>query len=223
MNKLQPLLQVSEAISQETIVTEATGDIAGSRQHFLKGVFSQGDIKNNNGRIYPTSLLEREISAFQTKIVGKNAFGEFGHPKTVESIREINAKNVSHRIVELEKIGNDFIGKSVLVDEGLGKMAIAMVESGGILSISSRGLGSVNKKNNMVENNFKLFTFDIVFDPGMPKAQMEAVMESKDFFLEERYFSASEWDNIDKNRKEMLEGAFFRANFLAGLKELGRG
>jgi len=216
MNNLFPLFEMACDIEQDIITEEKSG----IKNIYLKGIYSQGDIKNNNNRSYPTSVLEREIKKLQPKISSGIGYGEFGHPKTIEEIKEINPSNVSHRIVEIKKNKNEFLGKSVLIPEGLGKMAIQMVETGGKLAISSRGLGSVNRKTGIVESNYRMITYDLCFDPGMPKAQQTAIMESKDFFLGERYFTEEEWKVIEKNRSRILETAFFRTDLLSGLLKI---
>lgn len=216
MNELLPLFETMCEVEQEVVESE------GRKNHYLKGLYSECETKNVNGRVYTKALMEREInSRLVPKIESSTAFGEFGHPKTMSAMTDIDAARVSHRIVEMHPDGNSFYGKSVLIPEGLGKAAIAMVETGGVLSVSSRGLGCLKKGTNIVENNYKLVTYDLVFNPGMKKANQTALMESREFFVgESGMFTEDEWALIEKNRVSLFEGAFFCADLLGGLADL---
>lgn len=213
---LNPLLEVSNEIEQ--IFEESS---SGNKNYYLSGIYSQCDIVNGNGRKYPLSLMEREINKLQTKINSKVAFGEFGHPNNVEDIPNINPERTSHRIIEIKKDGNNFVGKSVLIPAGLGEIAIKMIETGGVLSISSRGLGRVNKSTGIVEDNYRMFTYDLVFSPGMEGTNQNAILESKEFFVNEKeIFSEKEWKNIEKNNAKINEFILIQYDILDTLNKL---
>jgi len=208
----------------ETVVEEVCNE-GEEKNYYLSGLYTECDVKNGNGRTYPTSIVEREINGkILPKVKAGTAFGEFGHPKTLAEMPSIDPSRIAHRIVEIQKEGNNiFRGKSVLVPEGLGKVAIAMVKTGGVLSVSSRGVGRVNKQTGVVESSYNMFTYDVVLNPGMKKANQTAVMENQEFFVNQiGVFTEEEWYKIEKDRSKMLDATFFRADLLSGLAEIAR-
>ena len=90
------------------ILDEATG----KKQHFLEGIYLQSESKNRNGRIYPKSILKREVDRYITEKIDTNmAIGELNHPDYPEP----DPKQASHRIVSLKEQGNDFLYSTDLV------------------------------------------------------------------------------------------------------------
>jgi len=62
----------------------------------LKGIIQRANTLNQNGRVYPKSILEREIENYQKLIRENRALGECDHPDT--SVVEL--KNASHIVRE---------------------------------------------------------------------------------------------------------------------------
>jgi hypothetical protein len=141
----------------------------------------QSDIKNQNGRGYPFSILQKEVKNYNNKFVKESrALGELGHP----SGPTINLDRVSHIITELYEDGKNFIGKAKIMDTPNGKIVKSLIESGVRLGVSSRGLGSVksNKSGvNEVQKDFVLSTVDIVSDPSAPEAFGNGILEGREF------------------------------------------
>ena len=70
---------ITEYTESCEVITEAKED--GKKNYFIEGIFMQGDIKNRNGRIYPSSTLESEMNRYQTEFIDtKRSLGELGHP-----------------------------------------------------------------------------------------------------------------------------------------------
>lgn len=168
------------------LITEHTNNIeyiveGKGKQQYIKGVFMQSDVKNQNGRIYPFGVLQREIKNYNKKFVKEGrALGELGHPTGPT----INLDRVSHLITELVEDGKNFIGKAKIMDTPNGKIVKNLLESGVKLGVSSRGLGTVktNKAGvNEVQKDFVLSTVDIVADPSAPAAFVNGIMEGKEF------------------------------------------
>ena len=66
----------------------------------------------------------------------------------------------------------------------MGNIVKNIMEDGGKLAVSSRGMGSLSKKNgaNYVNDDFYLATAaDIVADPSAPSAFVEGIMEGKEW------------------------------------------
>jgi hypothetical protein len=141
----------------------------------LKGVIQRADTLNQNGRIYPRSILEREIINYQKFIKENRALGECDHPDT--SVVEL--KNASHIVREARMEGETVYGSIELLDTPSGKILQSLIESGVTLGISSRGIGSTRQQggNLIVQEDFQLICFDIVSEPSTPGAFM--IKESK--------------------------------------------
>ena len=170
------------------LITEHSNEIeyiveGKNKQQYIKGIFLQADIKNQNGRVYPFSVLKKQVRKFNENFVQKDrALGELGHPAGPT----VNLDRVSHIITELYEDGKNFIGKAKVIDTPNGKIVKNLLESGVRLGVSSRGLGSVktNKSGvNEVQNDFVLSTVDIVSDPSAPEAFVNGIMEGKEFSL----------------------------------------
>lgn len=153
------------------------------KEYFIEGIFLQSNLKNRNGRVYPTEILDKEVKRYNEEYVTKNrAFGELGHPDSPT----INLDRVSHMIKELRRDGDNFIGKAKIMDTPYGKIVKNLIDEGATLGVSSRGMGSLSSKGgvSMVQNDFTLATAaDIVADPSAPNAFVEGVMESKEWVM----------------------------------------
>lgn len=153
------------------------------KEYFIEGVFLQSNLKNRNGRVYPTEILDKEVKRYNEEYVTKNrAFGELGHPDSPT----INLDRVSHMIKSLRREGDNFIGKAKIMDTPYGKIVKSLIDEGATLGVSSRGMGSLAQKGgvSMVQNDFTLATAaDIVADPSAPNAFVEGVMESKEWVM----------------------------------------
>lgn len=148
---------------------------------FIEGVYLQSEIKNKNGRVYPRSVMEEAVGKYiNEKVKSGVAYGELSHP----SGPNINPDRVCHRITELKWDGNNVIGKSK-VGGPLGESVIKLMELGGKIGVSSRGLGSLktNKDGIMeVQNDYKIATAaDVVLDPSAPDAFVKGIMEDSEW------------------------------------------
>ena len=168
------------------LITECSQDVeyiveGKAKEQYIKGIFMQSDIQNQNGRVYPFSVLQKQVKEYNNKFVKESrALGELGHP----SGPTINLDRVSHIITELYEDGKNFIGKAKIMDTPNGKIVKNLIESGVRLGVSSRGLGSVksNKSGvNEVQKDFVLSTVDIVSDPSAPEAFVNGIMEGREF------------------------------------------
>ena len=89
----------------------------------LKGILQKSDTLNQNGRVYPRIILEREIRNYQKFIRENRALGECDHPDS--SVVEL--KNVSHIIRKAHMDGEVVYGEVELLDTPAGKIAFKMV------------------------------------------------------------------------------------------------
>lgn len=175
---------ICEQVEDIKYITEKTE--SGKKNLYIEGVFMQGDIVNRNKRSYATNILEKEVLRYTKNLIEKGrAFGELGHPNGPS----INLDRVSHIITELRRDGTNFIGKARIADTPMGDIARGIMESGGQLGVSSRGMGSLKENKNgimEVQDDFYLATAaDIVADPSAPDAFVHGIMEGVEWI----------WDN----------------------------
>ena len=169
---------ITEQIENVNVITEGKGD---SKKLYIEGVFLQSELKNRNGRMYPFSVLEKEVNRYNEEYVKTSrALGELGHPDGPT----VNLDRVSHRITSLKSEGNNFIGRAQVLDTPMGKIAKSLLDEGVKLGVSSRGMGSIDKREdcNVVMDDFMLATAaDIVADPSAPDAFVNGIMEGKEW------------------------------------------
>lgn len=193
----------------------------GKKNYNIEGVFLQADIKNRNGRLYPTEILDKEVKRYVKENVKKNrAYGELGHPDSPT----INLDRVSHMIKDLKLEGNDFVGKAKIMDTPYGKIVKSLIDEGASLGVSSRGMGSLKTTKDgtsEVQKDFMLATAaDIVADPSAPDAFVRGVMEGKEWMFVDGKFVEQDIDaiksSITKATRSQLEEAklFAFAKFL---------
>jgi len=164
------------------VITEAKED--GKKNYFIEGIFMQGDIKNRNGRIYPSATLESEMDRYNKEFIEtKRALGELGHPDGPQ----INGDRVSHLITDMRRDGNDFYGKAKILSTPMGEIVKSLLDEGVKIGVSTRGLGSVKAGRNgvmEVQKDFHLSTVDIVTDPSAPNAFVNGIMENVEYYYD---------------------------------------
>ena len=170
---------ITEEIESVEVITEERN---GKKTLYIKGPFLQTEQPNRNKRIYRMPVMEREVKRYTEQYVNKGrALGELGHPDGPT----VNLDRVSHKITELYREGNNFIGKAQILSTPMGKIAEALLKEGVMLGVSSRGIGSLRPTQNgynEVGEDFMLATAaDIVADPSAPDAFVQGIMEGKEW------------------------------------------
>jgi Prohead core protein serine protease len=198
------------------IVTEATE--SGEKNFYIEGIFMQAGIQNKNGRVYPVDIVSREVDRYRGAYIDTNrAYGELGHPAGPN----INLERVSHMIKDLHMEGSNAIGRAKIMDTPYGKIVKDLMKEGANLGVSSRGMGTLTKRNGIMEvgSDFYLATAaDIVADPSAPQAFVRGIMEGKEWIwengvLHEREISEIRDDIEDgyattRNKEEVMIEAF---------------
>ena len=149
-------------------IEESTGDV------ILSGIFTTFGVRNRNNRIYESADFLKQIDELQPKIQKHTLLGQLDHPKDFE----ITLADVSHVIESLEydKANDCIVGKIRLLNTSKGKEAQALIRDGIPLHISSRAAGTVSESG--IVRCEKLFTYDLVADPGFENAVLNRVNES---------------------------------------------
>lgn len=193
------ITEITESVQH---ITEAAEN--GKKNYFIEGVFMQGNIKNRNGRVYPTEVLDKEVGRYNKEYVEKKrAYGELGHPTGPT----INLERVSHMITKLERDGDNYVGRAkIMTETPYGAIVKSLMDEGATLGVSSRGMGSLKQGRNgvaQVQDDFYLATAaDIVADPSAPNAFVEGIMEGAEWIFNA---ARNEWQMVeaDKIRTEV--------------------
>lgn len=216
---------ICEVLEEVKLITEEKED--GKKDFFIEGIFMQADLKNRNGRIYPMPVMEKEVNRYVKEYVDtKRAFGELGHPEGPS----INLDRISHMITELKRDGSNIIGRAKILETPMGNIAKNIIQGGGALGVSSRGMGSLKDKNGIMEvqDDFTLATAaDIVADPSAPGAFVNGIMEGVEWVWDNGLLKAQQIElykeEIEKAaakpNKRVLEEAMLRTwtDFLSKL------
>jgi len=145
----------------------------------------QGNIKNRNGRVYDADMLEQEVNRYSADhIEKKRAWGELGHPQGPT----INLDRICVMHESVRREGDNFIGRSkVLTDLPMGQIVEGLINAGGSLGVSSRGMGSLKMEEGVmrVQNDFRLATLaDVVTDPSAHDAFVQGIFENVNWIFD---------------------------------------
>lgn len=216
---------ICEVLEEVKLITEEKED--GKKDFYIEGIFMQADLQNRNGRIYPMPVMEKEVNRYVKEYVDtKRAFGELGHPEGPQ----INLDRISHMITELKRDGSNIVGRAKILETPMGNIAKNIIQGGGALGVSSRGMGSLKEKNGIMEvqDDFTLATAaDIVADPSAPGAFVNGIMEGVEWVWDNGLLKAQQIElykeEIEKAaakpNKRVLEEAMLRtwSDFLSKL------
>jgi len=178
------MLLITETVQDNIKLLKESAD-DGSQKYSIEGIFMQADKQNKNGRVYPSKTLLKEAKRYEKEYVKKNrALGELGHPEGPT----VNLDRVSHVIKELWNEGTDIYGRARILDTPMGEIVKGLLNDGVSIGVSTRGMGSIKKNKedvNEVQDDFLLAAVDIVSDPSAPDAFVNGIMEGKEWV----------WDN----------------------------
>ncbi len=156
---------------QAKIVLESEGEGDKKSLH-LNGICIQGDIRNQNQRIYSSQEIGRAVKTLNEQISGGySVCGELDHPQDLK----INLDRVSHMITKMWMDGPNGYGKLKIIPTPMGQLIETMLKSGVKLGVSSRGSGDVDSSGNV--RDFEIITVDIVAQPSAPGAYPTPVYE----------------------------------------------
>ena len=166
MNKLYEFMSFDQA--KVELVEGANG-----KDLYMKGIFIQGDVKNQNQRVYPINEINNAVQQIRERISrGETVMGELDHPEELS----INLDRVSHIIESMDMQGKDGHGSLKIIPTPMGEIVRTLLESGAKLGVSSRGSGNVG--NDGAVSDFEIVTVDIVAQPSAPDAYPRTIYES---------------------------------------------
>lgn len=179
----------------KTIVEEVS---PGKKNYFIEGIWLQSELKNRNGRIYPKSILEREVARYCKDMISEGrAVGELGHPASPT----INYDRASHKILSLTESGNDWQGRAKVLSTPMGQTVKHLIDDEVKFGVSSRGVGTLKeaRNGNMVQPDYHMATAgDIVSDPSAPNAFVRGIMENKEWVWNGGIFVEAEVNEAKK-------------------------
>jgi len=180
--KVNPL-QLTENVNKET------GNL------MVEGVLATAEVKNGNGRYYSKDLWNREMEKYGEIIKERRSMGELDHPES----SVINLQNVSHLISDYWWDGDNVMGKIEILPTPSGNILKELVKAGVTVGVSSRGMGSLEDRNGVMEvqDDFELLCWDFVSTPSNPGSYMHTLNEGKQNFV-------YDYTNVNKVIHEIL-------------------
>ena len=164
--------QLYEYISPDVSRVQITESEDG-KDLYMAGLFIQGDVKNQHGRIYPKHEISKAVESVRTRLSkGETVMGELDHPEELQ----INLDRVSHIITDMHTDDSNGLGKLKIIETPMGNIAKALLKAGAKLGVSSRGSGNVNESGKV--SDFDIVTVDIVAQPSAPDAYPKTIYES---------------------------------------------
>jgi hypothetical protein len=165
-------LRENLSFDQARVVVESEGE--GGKNLYMKGIFIQGDKRNQNQRVYPANEIARAVKTLNDQIAGGySVLGEVDHPDDLR----INLDRVSHMITEMWMDSTDGYGKLKILPTPMGELVKAMLTSGVKLGVSSRGSGNVKEDGSGEVSDFEIITVDVVAQPSAPGAYPTPIYE----------------------------------------------
>ena len=161
---MKPVLIVEN--STNSLIRE---NASGKQDYVLGGTFTEFGVKNRNERIYTADRFLPALDELNERMNSLGAvYGEFDHPDVFDT----SLARASHVITKANYIKEQNIvaGEIRLLSTYWGKEAKALVDDGCPVFVSSRAAG-ITESDGSVSLK-KLFTYDIVADPGFASAKM---------------------------------------------------
>ena len=161
---MKPVLIVENSTS--SLIKESSSN---QKDYVLGGTFTEFGVKNRNERIYQAEKFLPALQEMNERMNSLGAvYGEFDHPDVFDT----SLSRASHIITKAEFVSekNIVAGEIKLLSTYWGKEAKALVDDGCPVFVSSRAAG-ITESDGSVSLK-KLFTYDIVADPGFASAKM---------------------------------------------------
>ena len=151
----------------------------------VQGVIQRANSLNQNKRIYPRNILEREVSKYIDLVSDRRSLGELDHPDS----SVINLSNVSHLITDLWWQEDDLLAKLEILSTPSGNILKELFKSGIKIGISSRGLGStreIGEGQVEVQDDFEILCWDMVSNPSTHGSFVEPLHEGVEPILDSK-------------------------------------
>jgi hypothetical protein len=167
----------------------------------VPALLQRKDAPNQNKRIYPGPILEREVENYRKAISERRAIGELDHPES----SVVSLENASHLITDIDWKGDEVWGMVEILNTPKGRIAQELMESGIKLGISSRGVGETMQNDegyDVVDETFMLIAFDLVSEPSTHEAWL--MREGKEVNPEKIREMIPKADRVNRIANEIL-------------------
>ena len=169
----KPLFERLTPNQTKMIVEKRDRESGDGKDLYMKGIFIQGGVKNQNDRVYPIQEIGKAVETINERLQeGQTVLGEADHPEELT----VNLDRVSHIVEDMWMDGPNGYGKLKIIPTPMGNIISTLLESGAKLGVSSRGSGNVNESGHV--SDFDIVTVDIVAQPSAPEAYPKAIRES---------------------------------------------
>ena len=169
------------SVTSTEILTESTSE---GKRLYIAGPFLMHSKENRNGRVYSKKGMDSAVKKYTEEYIKScRSLGEMNHPA---GRLQVDPERACIMTTELNPDGNYYYGKAKVLSTPLGKVLEALLSDGVKIGVSSRGLGSVSKRNGktMVGDDFMLTAAaDVVHDPSVADAFVNHLMEEKEYLL----------------------------------------
>ena len=170
---MQPLFERLTPNQTRMVVEQRDRENGDGKDLYMKGIFIQGGVKNQNDRVYPITEIGKAVETINERLQeGQTVLGEADHPEELT----VNLDRVSHIVEDMWMDGPNGYGKLKVIPTPMGNIISTLLESGAKLGVSSRGSGNVNESGQV--SDFDIVTVDIVAQPSAPDAYPKAIRES---------------------------------------------
>ena len=194
-NKQKLLTEYYEIPITEQIVETARNE---SKKLIIPAILQRAMAENQNNRVYPAEVLQRESKKYESMISETRALGELDHPDSTV----VNLANVSHAIRKQWWDGSTLRGMVEILPTPHGKIARSLIAAQIKLGVSSRGVGSVEVKEangneiDVVQDDFNLICYDIVSNPSTHGAFLGENVQFKKELLKARLMTTNKINSI---------------------------
>ena len=176
----QPLLEHSGQLLSDVLPVklQLIEDGSKSGKIVVRGEFGKANAATENKRVYPEGILLREFKRLADGLQNRMVYGELDHPADGRT----SLNRTSHIITGLHLENNGkVIGEAEVLDTERGRNLGALLKAGCAVGVSSRGYGSTKPNDlgeDVVQEDYKLVTYDFVAEPADTKALPKAFFES---------------------------------------------
>lgn len=202
------LFSESTAISELSCKTES--DASGVRKHIIEGIFAQAEKPNRNQRRYPKKVLFETCDSYIEQKVRKNlAYGELDHP--AERV-QVHMSDVSHLITDLWYDGDNVMGRAIIASTPKGQIVKDLMDIGGQISVSTRGLGQSKPDRASgleVMEMFHMTAIDIVSFPSGIDCFPRGFNEAVEYLVDSELMAKDEAYKIIRETDTRLSAADF--------------
>lgn len=174
----------------------------------VRGEFARSNIPTENKRVYERSLWDREIQRLTRSVGDRKVLGELDHPADGRT----QLSRVSHIItgLEVDPDSGVVVGEAEILDTDRGKNLAALLKSGARIGVSSRGYGSTKaneKGEEVVQDDYRLLTFDFVAEPADSTAYPEVFFEGKEVEDMPGTLKEVTLESLQNERPDLVEAA----------------